>query len=156
MVPVLQTLGLLDSWDLAVFFDSWRLPDSCRFLLVFMFLVLALGGLLDSCWSSGLLLVFRTLLVILTLKVFTYLLELCDSFKGENIIKQSYICFWLENSLLKGQSQESKRVIIQGQLWRRTAQLSPYTPTVQHDASTRLCRRPGKSWKRLLRNNNKQ
>jgi hypothetical protein len=29
-------------------------------------------------------------LVILTLKVFTYLLKSCDSFKGENIIKQSY------------------------------------------------------------------
>jgi hypothetical protein len=32
-----------------------------------MFLVLALGSLPDSCWSSGLLLAFRTLLVILTL-----------------------------------------------------------------------------------------
>jgi hypothetical protein len=66
-------------------------------------------------------------LVILTLKAFTYLLNPCDSFKGENVIKQTHIQVWLENSLLKGQSPESERVMVQGQLWRRTAQLSPYS-----------------------------
>ena len=31
VLPVFQTLEVLDSWDLAVFFDSCGLPDSCRF-----------------------------------------------------------------------------------------------------------------------------
>jgi hypothetical protein len=30
IMPVFQTLGIQDSWDLAAFFDSCGLPDSCR------------------------------------------------------------------------------------------------------------------------------
>ncbi len=39
IVPVFQTLGILDSWDLATFFDSCGLPDSYRCPRVFKPLV---------------------------------------------------------------------------------------------------------------------
>jgi hypothetical protein len=49
VMPVFQTLGILDSWDLAAFFDSCGLPDSCRCLRSLDFLTLY--SLLDlSCF----------------------------------------------------------------------------------------------------------
>jgi hypothetical protein len=73
IMPVFQTLGILDSWDLAVFFDSCGLPDSyrCPWLLDslilhslldlhvsrrFLFLVVfrTLFSLSDSFWPSWL------------------------------------------------------------------------------------------------------
>jgi hypothetical protein len=39
IMPVFQTLGILVSWDLAIFFDSCGLPDSYRCPRVFLSLV---------------------------------------------------------------------------------------------------------------------
>ncbi len=91
-----QSSRLLGFWILGTWQSSLTLEDFLTLAGFFWsscFLVLALGSLPDSWLSSGLLLVFRTLLVISTLKVFTYLLKSWDSFKGEHIVKQLYVYF---------------------------------------------------------------
>ncbi len=86
ILPVFQTLGVLDSWDLAVFFDSCGLS-----WLLWASWISWFPGLFMVLWFSMLLVVFqtpvvfRTLVVFQTLKAVIFILKTFTSFKGEHV-----------------------------------------------------------------------
>ncbi len=84
ILPIFQTLGVLDSWDLAVFFDSCRLSWLLRTYCISWFL-----GLFMVLGFFMLLVVFQSLVVFRTLLVFRLSRQLYFNWKLLLLSKKS-------------------------------------------------------------------
>ncbi len=117
IMPVFQPLGILESWDLAVFFDScglsWLLRTSWISWFPGFFIVLWFFVLLVVFWT---LVVFRTLCSLPDSLVSrhsgSYIFIENFYFFQKHINKHTCTCLWLENSFLKGQFHESRKGFI--------------------------------------------